>query len=164
MHFNSLEEILKKREDATRRPARILSNATLSYFDKLGRSVHGVLKNVNDPTRADQTLDIFLPLPLYKSYVKPVLMDLASRTYRLNKCQVHVFEDRVRLNKIIPEDQLAATWGEGESLQTTRVLSTSMYPFNVRCSSCSENLRAMFVANARNSDGTFVLSYTQRLD
>mmetsp|Transcript_25467 Transcript_25467/g.40226 ORF Transcript_25467/g.40226 Transcript_25467/m.40226 type:complete len:97 (-) Transcript_25467:419-709(-) len=63
--------------------SKFLANCILSIFDRLGRSVHAVLKNFNDPTKADETPNLFVPLSLYVVIIRRILGDLAVGRYVL---------------------------------------------------------------------------------
>ncbi|GAB5371571.1 hypothetical protein AAMO2058_001591700 [Amorphochlora amoebiformis] len=99
---------------------KMIANSVLSIFDRLGRSVHGALKNFNDPTK------------------------------------IH---SRANIERVVRGEYLQATWGN----VITTVRTSAEYPFNIRYSKSSENMKCIFVANAKTPDGTLVLSYNQKL-
>lgn len=138
---------------------KIFTNVSLSYLDKIGKSVRAALKNENDPTSAYETPNLFVPSEFYCKVMKPLFNHYAAKTFRLNKYIVHAVDNGEIMSDLLQEDNLSATWGS----VTTRVLSTPNYPFNFRYSKDSECLKCIFVANARRGDGTIVLSYNQRL-
>ncbi|GAB5371582.1 hypothetical protein AAMO2058_001592600 [Amorphochlora amoebiformis] len=137
--------------------SKFLANCILSIFDRLGRSVHAVLKNFNDPTKADETPNLFVPLSLYVVIIRRILGNLAGRKIRLDDCEVFRIHTRANTQRIVRREYLEASWGRRP------VQSTPDYPFNIRYSRTSEDLKCIFVAVAKRANGTMVLSYTQKL-
>ncbi|GAB5357050.1 hypothetical protein AAMO2058_000340800 [Amorphochlora amoebiformis] len=158
MHFSE-KDFMARHTSEIKEANKMIANSVLSIFDRLGRSVHGALKNFNDPTKADQTPNLFVPLPLYNSVIRTILGELAGRQIRLDDYDVYQIHSRANIERVVRGEYLQATWG---SVITT-VRTSPEYPFNIRYSKSSENMKCIFVASAKTPDGTLVLSYNQKL-
>ena len=94
----------KKLAEDVKNPAKATANSGLAVLDKLGRTVRGALKDMNDPSKPHKTSSVFLPAALCDAFVAVMLRGLASNTFRLNSCNVHAFHDRQRLEKVFGVD------------------------------------------------------------
>ncbi|GAB5373407.1 hypothetical protein AAMO2058_001748800 [Amorphochlora amoebiformis] len=157
--IESEKDFMARHTSEIKEANKMIANSVLSIFDRLGRSVHGALKNFNDPTKADQTPNLFVPLPLYNSVIRTILGELAGRQIRLDDYDVYQIHSRANIERVVRGEYLQATWG---SVITT-VRTSPEYPFNIRYSKSSENMKCIFVASAKTPDGTLVLSYNQKL-
>jgi hypothetical protein len=73
--------------------------------------------------KADETPNLFLPQIAYDDFLKPILMELAGHTFRLNAATIHAFTSLENLaKKAIPEGFLSAKWDQ----ITTSVLCLSI--------------------------------------
>lgn len=140
-------------------PAKVLANIGLATIFKLGKSVYNILKPSNDPTSPYKTAKVFVPFDLYDSVLKKFFADSADRSFRLNNARVHRFCSKATLANVVDLDLCTASWGD----KTTTIVVTPEYPFNIKYIRESELLQAIFVGICKRSDGTLVISNTQKL-
>ena len=140
-------------------PKKTMQNALFQCLDRLGRSVHKTLQDKNDPTKVQETPNLFVPVDFFKGCMRTSLQFFSQRSFMLNRNFVCVHCNRSKLNEVMQEGHLRAEW----ETVNTRVLSTSAHPFNIRCNPRQGNLKCIFVANARKRDGTLVVQCDQRL-
>ncbi|GAB5368817.1 hypothetical protein AAMO2058_001352200 [Amorphochlora amoebiformis] len=57
--LNNDDQFILRYTSELKDASKFLANCILSIFERLGRSVHAVLKNFNDPTKADETPNPF---------------------------------------------------------------------------------------------------------
>ena len=154
-----LQDLLRSNLDKVKNPSKMLAGCVLSVFDRVAKSVYSVLKNYNDPKNADMIPNLYVPSPLFEAGIKPILKGLSTRTFKLNEYLVFAITTEDALRTLLPAEYLTATWDD----VTTTVLASAGYPFNVRCSKSSQNIKCIFVANARHKNGEMVLKYDQNM-
>ena len=157
--FISAEDVVTRHVQRVRDPTKTLGDAMFQCFHKLGQKVHALLKDYNDPAKAEVSADLFVPVALCDACISPMLRELASNVFQLNSFTVHAITTRANLELLMHEDFQTATWGT----DTTKVLCSAGYPFNFRCSRGSEGLVCAFVAEARKSNGELIIRPDQKL-
>lgn len=87
---------------------KTLQNVLFEYLDRLGKSVYQTLQDRNDPTKVQETPNLFVPVDFFRGCMRASLQFFIQRHFLLNNNIVHVYHKRGKLNEVIQEDALRA--------------------------------------------------------